>query len=305
MKETFQHIWNLIIDTFAKSGEDDILTFGAAIAFYTIFSLTPLLILFIFFGGFFLSEATVLQQLKYIVGDFFEDELLQNLSSSIVGRVDGSANIFTTIIAAGITLFGATTVIMQLKASLNQIWKVKEVKMHSIKNFAFNRLLSIGMILTFTLMLVGSLIAEAVLGFIGNFFAELMPTFQVNLFILFTKIGSTIFAVLSFTLIFKILPDVHARWKDIFVGATVTTLLFLLGKFLIGFYFTSTGIETTYRAAGSLVVFIIWIYYNIIIVLLGAVFTQVYTEKYGGKIVPYRFVILENHSLNSKKLDKK
>lgn len=305
MKEIFKHIWTLITDTFAKSGEDDILTFGAAIAFYTIFSLAPLLVLFIFLGGIFLSEETVLQQLQYIAGDFFEDELLQNLSSSIAGRIDGSTGIFTTIIAAGITIFGATTVIMQLKASLNHIWKVKEVKMHSIKNFAFNRLVSVGMILTFTLMLIGSLIAEVVLGFIGKFFAGLIPTFQINLYLLSTKIGSTIFAVLSFTLMFKILPDVHARWKDIFVGAVVTTLLFLLGKFLIGFYFTSTGIETTYRAAGSLVVFIIWIYYNIIIVLLGAVFTQVYTEKYGGKIIPYRFVILENSSLNEKKPDKK
>lgn len=105
--------------------------------------------------------------------------------------------------------------------------------------------------------------------------------------------GTIGFAILSFTLIFRILPDVHARWSDVLVGGIVTTLLFILGKYLIGFYFSAAGIDATYRAAGSLIVFVIWVYYNSLIILIGAVFTQVYTEKFGGKIMPYRFVTLE------------
>jgi membrane protein len=111
-----------------------------------------------------------------------------------------------------------------------------------------------------------------------------------------TQITTTGFAVIFFALIFKILPDVHARWKDVLVGAVVTTLLFSLGKYLIGLYLSTTGIEATYRAAGTMIVFVIWVYYNIQTILLGAVFTQVYTEMFGGRILPYRFVELREMS---------
>src|SRR5690625_6682695 len=100
------------------------------------------------------------------------------------------------------------------------------------------------------------------------------------LYLLFHRFGTAAVAIVPFTLLFKILPDVHARWKDVFIGGIITTLLFLAGKYLIGFYFSTANVATTYRAAGSLIVFIIWVYYNIIIILIGAVFTQVYTEKF-------------------------
>lgn len=300
MNKMIQDIWDLIGNTFKKSGDDDILTYSAAIAFYTIFSIAPLLVLFIYLGGVFLHQEVVLQQVQQVFGDFLEDSLIQNFSNVITGRIGGTAGIITTGIAILLILFGSTTVIMQLKTALNRIWNVQEIKMHSIKNFAFNRLLSVGMILIFTILLVMSLIAEAMLGIIGRFFVDILPAFEVHLYLISTKLGSAFFAILCFTLMFKILPDVHAPWKDIFVGAIVTTLLFLLGKYLIGYYFTSAEITATYRAAGSLIVFIIWIYYNILIVLLGAVFTQVYTDTYGGKIIPYRFVTLKDDTKPAK-----
>ena len=292
MKVILKDIWDLTIATFKKSADDEIFTFGAAIAFYTIFSIAPLLILVISVGGAFISEEAILDQIQSFAGDFLDDSMIATINTTIAERSTGGTGIFTTIIAIGAIIFGATTVISQLKIALNRIWNVREIKMNSIWNFFFNRLLSFGMILLFSVLLIVSLIAEAVLGIIGRFFSDLLPAIQLDLFMISSQIGTIAFAVLSFTLIFKILPDVHARWTDVIVGAAVTTVLFLLGKYLIGLYFSAAEIDVAYRAAGSLIIFVIFVYYNVLIVLLGAVFTQIYTEKFGGKILPYKFATL-------------
>jgi membrane protein len=293
MKVIIKDIWELIVNTFNKSAEDEIFTFGAAIAFYTIFSIAPLLILLVSLGGFFLSEEVIIEQIQQSAGDFLDESTMVTLTQYISERTAKGSGIITTIAAIGAIIFGATTVISQLKTALNRIWNVKNVTIHSVWNFVFNRLLSFGMIIIFTVLLILSLIAEAVLGIIGRFFVDLLPEIELVFFQFISKIGTAGIAVLCFTLIFKILPDVHARWLDVLAGAVVTTLLFLLGKYLIGLYFSATGIDVTYRAAGSLIIFIIWVYYNVLTILFGAVFTQVYTEKFGGKILPYKFAILE------------
>lgn len=293
MKVILKDIWELLISTFTKAGDDEIFTFGAAIAFYTIFSIAPLLVLVVSLGGLFLSEEIIIDQIQFIAGDFLDETTILNMSEYLSESAEGGAGIFTTIIAIIAIAFGATTVISQLKIALDRIWNVREVKMKSVWKFLLNRLLSFGMILLISFLLILSLITEAALGIIGSIFMENLPDFEIDFFIYMNQAGTLAFAVLAFTLIFKILPDVHARWIDVIVGACVTTLLFLLGKYLIGFYFSTAGIDATYRAAGSLIIFVIWVYYNVLIILLGAVFTQVYTEKFGGKILPYKFVTLD------------
>lgn len=286
-------ILQLLVATVYKSGEDDIFTYAAAIAFYTIFSIAPLLILILSFGGFFLDEQTILEQVKAVGGDFLDDDTLLTVNEFISDRINFSGGIITSVVAIGMIIFGATTVISQLKVALNKIWNVEEVTIHSVWNFAFNRALSFLMILIFSALFILSLIAESLLGLVEALISDFFPELILDPYLFTSQIGTIGFAVLSFTLIFKILPDVHASWKDVIVGAVITTLLFLLGKYLIGVYFSATGIDATFRAAGSLIVFVIWVYYNILIILLGAVFTQVYTDKYGSKILPYTFVTLK------------
>ena len=293
MKVILADIWDLLVQTFKKAGDDEIFTFAAAIAFYTIFSIAPLLILIVSIGGFFLSEQAIMTQIQEFAGDFLDESIIIAMEEFMVSRIDDGAGFTTTIIASIVIIFGATTVISQMKTALNKIWNVNEVKINSVFNFVFNRVLSFLMILIFSALFVFSLITESILAIISGFIAEYLTTFEIELIVLASQLVTISFAILSFTLIFKILPDVHARWRDVFVGAIVTTLLFLLGKYLIGVYFSATGIDATYRAAGSLVIFVIWVYYNILIILLGAVFTQVYTFKYGDNILPYRFVTLK------------
>jgi membrane protein len=301
IKTILNDTWDLIKRTFSKAIDDDIMTQGAAIAFYTIFSIAPLFILIVSLSSIFLNEEMVSQQIQEFFGDFLEEDAISTLTGYLTDRTQSGTGFFTTIIALGTVIFGATTVISQLKITLNRIWNVGEIKINSVWHFLINRLLSFGMIILFSLLLISSLLAELLLGIVAGFFTDILPAFQLGIFRLTSQMGTILFAVIFFTLIFKILPDVHARWKDVFIGSIVTTLLFLLGKYLIGFFFTTTGIEATYRAAGSLVIFIVWVYYNILTILLGAVFTQVYTEKFGGKILPYKFVSLKNFTISESK----
>lgn len=293
MKVILLDIWELIKTTIDKSVEDEIFTFGAAIAFYTIFSIAPLLILVLSISGYFMNQGTILEQIRMVGGDFMDESMINSLNDFAQNRINEGAGFLTTIIATLVIIFGATTVISQLKIALNKIWNVRMVKINSIYNFMFNRGLSFLMILMFSTLFVTSLIAESVLVVLSELLTDLWPAINLDYIMNATQIGTIGFATLSFTLIFRILPDVNARWSDVLVGGIVTTLLFMLGKYLIGFYFSAAGIDATYRAAGSLVVFVIWVYYNSLIILVGAVFTQVYTEKFGGKIMPYRFVTLE------------
>lgn len=293
MKVIFKDIWDLIKTTIEKSGDDEIFTFGAAIAFYTIFSIAPLLILVLSISGYFMNQGTILEQIRMVGGEFLDESMIHTLNDFAQNRIEEGAGFLTTIIATFVIIFGATTVISQLKIALNKIWNVRTVKINSIYNFMFNRGLSFLVILMFSTLFVTSLIAESVLVVISDLLTESWPAINLDRLMNATQMGTIGFAILSFTLIFRILPDVHARWSDVLVGGIVTTLLFILGKYLIGFYFSAAGIDATYRAAGSLIVFVIWVYYNSLIILIGAVFTQVYTEKFGGKIMPYRFVTLE------------
>lgn len=293
MKVILTDIWDLLVQTINKSDEDEIITFAAAIAFYTIFSIAPLLILIVSIGGFFLGEQAIMTQIQEFAGEFLDESMITAIEEFMVSRTNDGAGIITTIIASVVIIFGATTVISQMKIALNKIWNVNEIKINSFYNFLFNRVLSFLMILIFSALFVFSLITESLLVIISGFIAEYLTALEIDLLIMISKMVTIGFAVLSFTLIFKILPDVHARWSDVLVGAIVTTLLFLLGKYLIGVYFSAAGIDATYRAAGSLVIFVIWVYYNILIILVGAVFTQVYTVKFGDHILPYRFVTLK------------
>lgn len=304
IKTVLQDTWDLIRLTFKKAIDDDIITQGAAIAFYTIFSIAPLFILIVSLGGLFLSEELITAQVQEHLGDYLDDDMVDTLNDFLAARTESAGGTLTTIIALGTVIFGATTVISQLKTTLNRIWNVSDIKINSVFHFLINRALSFGMIIIFSMLLISSLVAEAAIAVVAGFFVELIPEIEVEVYRFASRFGTIIFAVLFFTLIFKILPDVHARWKDVLIGALVTTGLFLFGKFLIGYFFSATGIEATYRAAGSLVVFIIWVYYNIQTILLGAVFTQVYTEKFGGRILPYKFVSLKNFALGTPETEK-
>ena len=289
-KTHYNDIKQVLSKTLGKAIEDDIMTQGAAIAFYTIFSIAPLFILIVSVSDLFLSEAAIRAQVESQLNNFVGPDITSSLMAYFESVTFRTSGIFTTVVAVLTLAFGATTVITQLKNTLNIIWKIESVEINSIWNFLLNRLLSFGVIILSTALLVMSLMAEFVIGVVSEFFSQNLPGLNLDLYLIVSELTTIALAVVFFALIFKILPDVNAPWKDIFVGALGTTLLFLLGVYLIGLYLTASGIGAAYRAAGSFIIFIVWVYYNILTILLGAIFTQVYTELHGGTIKPYKYV---------------
>lgn len=279
--DTAKKLWS---KTFKRTQNHNIALHGAAIAFYTIFSAAPLIILMLALVTFFLGE----QHTTHIFTDYLQQLMGPDVSATLIEIADQSrrqsSGILASIIATILLLFGATTVISQLKNSLNTIWDIEPSQTNSIVQFFIDRFISLVTILLLTGLFLASLLLEGGVTFFSELFLPYLSDIFVPVLKLISYILSILITVVFFTLIFRILPDIDARWRDIFTGAAVTTFLFLVGKYLIGFYLGSSSIQGSYKAAGSFVIFLLWMYYNVQIVLLGAEFTKVYAEYFGEGI---------------------
>jgi membrane protein len=182
-------------------------------------------------------------------------------------------------------LFGASGVFGQLQVSLNRIWGVQPKPGRGILGVVQERILSFGFILVVGFLLLVSLILTAAISFVGQRFGELVPGMAV-LAQLFNTIFSLVVITLLFAMMFKFLPDVRIAWRDVWVGAFITALLFSAGKFALGVYLGRSGVASSYGAAGSLIVLRVWVYYSSQIVFLGAEFTQVYANRFGSHVTP-------------------
>lgn len=286
MGTLLNNIKTLVIQTVYKAIDDDITLHGAALAFYTIFSLVPILVIIIFLAGFFLGPDASSGELARFLEQILTPELATTIEQIVEQTEHTSSNIWTYIIASGALLFGATTVISQLKQTLNTIWKVELTHFNTFGRIVLNRVSALVLIILISFLFLGSLLLEGIVTFIiswASIYIDLTPFLIIQDY---NRLLTILIGVFFFAVLFKFLPDVKVRWRDIFIGAVVTTALFWIGKFLVGTYLTGGSLPVAYRAAGSFVIFLIWMYYNSQIVLIGAEFTQIYTERFGGDIVP-------------------
>jgi len=275
-------IKNLVVTTAKNAGEHDISLHGAAIAFYAIFSTAPLVVIALFVLGIFMNQ----QQTAEVVTHYLEQLINPNVANVLLTMAETSSvkstGLVTSIIAAGILLFGATTVITQLRSTLNHIWGVRRIEESSVRLYLWNRLVALLTIILATILFAASLMAEGIFNFFGNMIFPYLPSFLISVIQLGTSLLSILVSILFFALIFKILPDVRIGWRDLLTGACVTTVLFLIGKYLIGFYLASTS----YQAAGTFVIFLIWAYYNVQVMLTGVEFTRTYITYFNKPISP-------------------
>ena len=289
MKKLLSNLPTLFKLSYQDWKEDKASRLSAALAYYTIFSLAPMLLIIIAVTGLFWSQdvvqSQVLNQIEGLVGAegrTFVSDLLTSASNPAKG-------IFATIIGIVTLLFGALGVFNELHNALNTIWEVKEEEttgfVESIKKVIFGRLLSFTMILGIGFLLLVSLVISAALSAVQETIGNAIPVSEILLQIVNLIISIGVITVL-FALIFKFLPDADIAWRDVWLGAFVTALLFSLGKFLIGLYLGNSSVGSSFGAAGSLVLLLLWIYYSAQILLFGAEFTQVYANKLGSKIVP-------------------
>lgn len=283
---TLKPAFSMLKESFQEWKEDDALQLGAALAYYTIFSLAPLLLIVIGVAGLaFGREAVqgrIVEQIDHLVGQ--QGAVAIQTMIANVAKHEGSGLLATVI--AGITiLFGATGVFAQLQSSLNKIWNVEPKPDRGILGFLKTRVASFGMILGIGFLLLVSLVVSAGVAAVNNYFVSLMPAAEV-LFQVLSLVISFAVVTLLFAMIFRFLPDVKVAWRDVWVGAAVTSVLFAIGKELIGLYLGHSSVASAFGAAGSVIVILVWIYYSTQILFFGAEFTQVYARRYGSQIVP-------------------
>jgi membrane protein len=253
---------------------------GAALAFYTVFSLAPILILAIAIAGIFFGEDAARGEIFEQVRDLLGRDGALAIQAMIVNAGKTGAGVVATVVGI-VTLFvGATTALAELKDGLDQIWNAPPEKTSGFWYFLRKRLLSIGLILSLGFLLLVSLAFSAVLGVLARKWGPRDATGDVleaaNFLFSFALV------TLLFAMIYKILPAVRIAWRDVIIGALVTAMLFNVGKYMIGLYLGNSAIASTYGAAGSVILVLIWVYYSAQIFLLGAEFTKVYAHRYGS-----------------------
>ena len=268
-----------------KSWLDDYApSMGAAIAFYTVFSLAPLVMIVIGVAGFFWGEEAVRGELMRQIGGMVGEDgssAIEGVISS--GKQETGQGITAAITSAVVLLVGATTVFAELQRALDRIWEVPaQTQKSGIWNLIRGRLLSLGLVLSLAFLLLVSLIVSSMLSALGGWLGGLMPGWEFVLHVLNIVVSFSILTLL-FAMIFRFMPQAEVAWKDVWTGAAVTALMFELGKFFIGLYVGKASVASSYAAAGSLVVVLIWVYYAAQVFLLGAEFTWVYANEHGSR----------------------
>lgn len=271
--------------------DDRGLKLSASLAYYTIFSLAPLLMLVISLISFFLGQDAIQNniypQIKTYVGSSAALQIQEMIKSVSLSGKTGIA-IVTSIVTL---VIGATTLFMEIQDSLNIIWSVKAKPKKGWVKMLVDRLLSFSLVIGLGFLLIVSLLVNAIIAALSNRLEHFFPVVTVQLFNAI-NIGITFLVIAAlFGIIFKFLPDVKIAWRDVLTGAFFTSLLFMLGKYLIGIYISTTGTGSAYGAAGSIIVLLVWIYYTSAILYFGAEFTQVYADAYGDKIEPADYAV--------------
>jgi membrane protein len=278
--------WELTVVALRQWLEDDAFRLASSLAFYTVFSLAPILLITVGLASIVFNEQEakrlVIEQIDQMTGSegaHVAGQVLNNLSG--IGR--SAKAVFVGITAL---LIGSSAVFVNLQSALNHIWRVKQAPGTSKwKGLLRDRIRSFGIVLAVGFLLLVSMGFSALLSGMQELMLQRTQEFHWIWQFSNTAISFIITMVL-FAMIYKYLPDVRIKWDDVFIGATITAALFSTGKFLIGLYLGRTAIGSTYGAAGSFVVLLIWIYYSALICFLGAEFTQVYARRYGSRIRP-------------------
>lgn len=281
---TFRHLFDLCRGAVTAWFDDYAPSMGAAISYYTLFSLAPLLVIVIAVAGAVFGRDAAQQQIVGQIAGLVGRDGASAVEALLRSTADTERGLIAGTISAVVLLVGATTVFAELQSALDRIWHVPEKEKPSgIWAVLRARLLSFGLVLGLAFLLIVSLMVSAGLAAFNVWFSQLVQGWEAVLHGLNELVSIGIFALL-FALIFKLMPTARIAWGDVWVGALVTAVLFELGKFAIGLYLGKSGVRESFAAAGSLVVLVAWVYYAAQIFLLGAEFTKVYADAHGSLV---------------------
>lgn len=281
----FKAVIDVLKDTFKDFGEDKVPRLAAALAYYTIFSIAPLMLIAIAVASLVFERTAVEGQMLDTIQGLLGKEGRDTIGSAMEAGNKGGGNVVAASIGIATLLLGASGVFGQLKDALNTIWEVKPKEGQGVLGILRERFLSFTMVLGTGFLLLVSLVVSAGIAALGSFLTSVLPggDWVAQIVNLVVTLG---IITLMFVLLFKFLPDVQVAWKDVVVGAFITAVLFTAGQFALGFYVASGSVGTAFGAAGSIVIILVWIYYSSLIFFIGAELTQVYARRFGSRVVP-------------------
>ncbi|MBD1363493.1 YihY/virulence factor BrkB family protein [Mucilaginibacter sp. ZT4R22] len=290
-KEYLKHLWKVLVATFSGFGNDNGLKLSASLAYYTVFSLAPLLILVISLAslvfGHDAATDRLYPQIQHYVGETAALQIQDMLKSLELSGKTGTA----VVIAVVTLLVGASSIFLEIQDSLNMIWRVKAKPKKGWVKMLQNRFLSFSLIVSLGFLLMASLVVNFLMEALSGQLTRFLPS-VTKLLISGINLGITLIVIsVLFGIIFKFLPDVKIKWKDVRSGAIFTAILFMLGQYIISLYIQYIAPGSAYGAAGSLIVILVWIYYTAAILYIGAEFTQVYAEAIGSHIEPAEYAV--------------
>ena len=288
---SFRQIWRLLQETASQWQLNEVSLLASSLAYYTVFSLTPLLVIVIMIVGAIFGEAAAKEQIVVQLTGLFGAQGAELIAEAIANmRADAEGGTFQLLFNLGFLLFGATGVFAQIQYALDRIWEVKPSPKQQLVNFLRKRLLSFFMVLAIACVLLLSFVGNAVLMALVDFLNSLVPgsgyLWQILSLLISLGITTAIFA-----LMYTVLPDVEIAWRDTLIGAGVTAILFLVGQFLFGLFLSQTNFGSAYGVAGSFAIVITWIFYAAQVLLLGAEFTKVFAKQRGSAIVPSQYAV--------------
>jgi membrane protein len=284
-------LWEILKDSFTGFSDDKVTKLGASLAYYTVFSLGPLLVVIISLCGIFLGREAVQGQIYAQLDDFLGKDAALQLQYIIQKAAISNKSTMAAIIGAGTLLVGATSIFAEIQDSINGIWGIKAKPKKNWLKMIQNRFLSFSVIISLGFLLLVSLAVTAVLDAFSDRLQAVFPDVTQVLFYILNQIITFLVISALFGVIFKVLPDAKIKWKDVLAGAMLTAVLFMIGKLGISFYISKTEIGSTYGAAGSLAILLVWIYYSSLILYFGAEFTKAYAVKLGSPIHPNDYAI--------------
>lgn len=290
MKNILKNIWHILRETVSEFIDDDGIKLSASLSYYTIFSLPPLLIVIISTCGIFFGADAIRGEIFGQINKFVGNDAAIQIQDTLKNVTLSHSNFFANLVGVVMLLIGATGVFSEMQSSINFIWRLDAKPQRRFIKFLENRIMSFSMVGCLGFLLLVSLMVNTVFDVISKRMIAHFPH-VTTYFLYLNHIVLFILVTLLFTLIFKTLPDGKISWKDTIIGASVTSLLFMIGKFAISAYLGHSSLASIYGAAGSLIVILVWVYYSANILYFGAELTKVYAHAHGEKIIPNVYAV--------------
>lgn len=291
IKFNYKDYWEIFKEAGINFIDNNGIKLSASLSYYTIFSLPPLSIIILYTCGYFFGAEAVSGQFFQQINGLVGNEAALQIQEAIKNVELSESNNFAAILGSALLLFGASGIFAEIQSSINFIWKLKPKPKKGLVKFFFNRLMSFSMIAVVGFLLLVSLIANAMMDLFSGKLLIFIPDltayllYGVNILIVY------IITTFLFTFIFRTLPDGIINFRDALIGGSITSLLFMVGKFIIGFYLGSSDVASVYGAAGSVIIILVWVYYSAIILYYGAEFTRAYANKRGNQIIPNQYAV--------------